>query len=161
MVHHGLAAERRPQKTANHTAGKRHHKQNSGVAPLAITTQMNRWEVLLGSDEDVVQSRGIGCLKIAWSIGCATACRRRQVFGNELASSVFTEADEWMYSVWLLLSHPLLWVFSTQIRKLYVQASFKAARRRPNWQTNHAASPNDAGLAIDWQGALWAETQVL
>ena len=30
---------------------------------------------------------------------------------NELASSVFTEADEWMYSVWLLLSHPLLCFF--------------------------------------------------
>ena len=34
-----------------------------------------------------------------------------QFLDNELASSVFTEADEWMYSVWLLLSHPLLWVF--------------------------------------------------
>ena len=29
-----------------------------------------------------------------------------------------------------------------------------------NWQTNHAASPNDAGLAVDWHGALWAETRV-
>ena len=29
-----------------------------------------------------------------------------------------------------------------------------------NWQTNHAASPNDAGLAVNWQGALWAETRV-
>ena len=28
------------------------------------------------------------------------------------------------------------------------------------WQTNYAASPNDAGLAVDWQGALWAETRV-
>ena len=28
------------------------------------------------------------------------------------------------------------------------------------WQTNNAASPNDAGLAADWQGALWAETRV-
>mgnify|MGYP003304394295 CR=1 FL=1 len=29
------------------------------------------------------------------------------------------------------------------------------------WQTNHAASPNnDAGLAVDWQGALWAEIRV-
>ena len=29
-----------------------------------------------------------------------------------------------------------------------------------NWQTNYAADPNDAGLAVDWQGALWAETRV-
>ena len=29
-----------------------------------------------------------------------------------------------------------------------------------NWETNHAASPNDGGLAVDWQGALWAETRV-
>ena len=29
-----------------------------------------------------------------------------------------------------------------------------------NWQTNYAASPNDASLAADWQGALWAETRV-
>ena len=28
------------------------------------------------------------------------------------------------------------------------------------WQTNYAADPNDAGLAADWQGALWAETRV-
>ena len=28
------------------------------------------------------------------------------------------------------------------------------------WQTNYAASPNDAGLAVDWQDALWAETRV-
>ena len=28
------------------------------------------------------------------------------------------------------------------------------------WQTNYAASPNDAGLAVDWQGALWAEARV-
>ena len=28
------------------------------------------------------------------------------------------------------------------------------------WQTNYAASPNDAGLAVDWQGALSAETRV-
>ena len=28
------------------------------------------------------------------------------------------------------------------------------------WQTNYTASPNDAGLAVDWQGALWAETRV-
>ena len=28
------------------------------------------------------------------------------------------------------------------------------------WQTNYAASPNDAGLAVDWQGTLWAETRV-
>ena len=28
------------------------------------------------------------------------------------------------------------------------------------WQTNYAADPNDAGLAVDWQGALWAETRV-
>ena len=28
------------------------------------------------------------------------------------------------------------------------------------WETNYAASPNDAGLAVDWQGALWAETRV-
>ena len=29
-----------------------------------------------------------------------------------------------------------------------------------NWQTNHAASPNDGGLAVQWDGALWAETRV-
>ena len=29
-----------------------------------------------------------------------------------------------------------------------------------NWQTNYAADPNNAGLAVDWQGALWAETRV-
>ena len=29
-----------------------------------------------------------------------------------------------------------------------------------NWQTKYAASPTDAGLAIDWQGKLWAETRV-
>ena len=28
------------------------------------------------------------------------------------------------------------------------------------WQTNDAASPNDASLAVDWQGALSAETRV-
>ena len=28
------------------------------------------------------------------------------------------------------------------------------------WQTNYAASSNDAGLAVDWQGALSAETRV-
>ena len=28
-----------------------------------------------------------------------------------------------------------------------------------NWETNHAASPNGAGLAVDWQGALSAETR--
>ena len=34
---------------------------------------------------------------------------------------------------------------------------------QPGWhklQTNHAASPNGAGLSVDWQGALWAETPV-
>ena len=29
-----------------------------------------------------------------------------------------------------------------------------------NWQTNYAADPNNAGLAVDWQGALWTETRV-
>ena len=29
-----------------------------------------------------------------------------------------------------------------------------------NWQTNDIASPNDAGLAVNWQGVLWAETRV-
>ena len=29
-----------------------------------------------------------------------------------------------------------------------------------NWQTDHAASPNGAGLAVNSQGALWAETRV-
>ena len=28
------------------------------------------------------------------------------------------------------------------------------------WQTNYAASSDNAGLAVDWQGALWAETRV-
>ena len=28
------------------------------------------------------------------------------------------------------------------------------------WQTNYAASSDGAGLAIDWQGALWPETRV-
>ena len=28
------------------------------------------------------------------------------------------------------------------------------------WQTNYAASPIDAGVSVDWQGALWAETRV-
>ena len=28
------------------------------------------------------------------------------------------------------------------------------------WHINYAASPNDAGLAVDWQGALSAETRV-
>ena len=28
------------------------------------------------------------------------------------------------------------------------------------WQTNYAASPNDAGLGVDWQGALWAKSRV-
>ena len=28
------------------------------------------------------------------------------------------------------------------------------------WETNYAANPNDGGLAVDWQGALWAETRV-
>ena len=28
------------------------------------------------------------------------------------------------------------------------------------WETNYAASPNDAGLEVDWQGKLWAETRV-
>ena len=28
------------------------------------------------------------------------------------------------------------------------------------WETNYAASPNDAGLVVDWQGELWAETRV-
>ena len=28
------------------------------------------------------------------------------------------------------------------------------------WQTNYAASRNDAGPSVDWQGALWAETRV-
>ena len=29
-----------------------------------------------------------------------------------------------------------------------------------NWETNDAANPNDAGLEVDWQGELWAETRV-
>ena len=29
-----------------------------------------------------------------------------------------------------------------------------------NWQTKHVASPDDAGLAVYWQGVLWAETRV-
>ena len=28
------------------------------------------------------------------------------------------------------------------------------------WEANYAANPNDSGLAVDWQGALWAETRV-
>ena len=28
------------------------------------------------------------------------------------------------------------------------------------WEINYAANPNDAGLSVDWQGALWAETRV-
>ena len=28
------------------------------------------------------------------------------------------------------------------------------------WETNYNANPNGAGLAVDWQGALWAETRV-
>ena len=28
------------------------------------------------------------------------------------------------------------------------------------WETNYAADPNDAGLEVDWQGELWAETRV-
>ena len=28
------------------------------------------------------------------------------------------------------------------------------------WDTNYAANPNGAGLSVDWQGALWAETRV-
>ena len=31
---------------------------------------------------------------------------------------------------------------------------------RHEWQTNYAASYDTAGLAVDWQGALWAETRV-
>ena len=29
-----------------------------------------------------------------------------------------------------------------------------------NWETNYAASPDDAGLAADWHGGIWAETRV-
>ena len=29
-----------------------------------------------------------------------------------------------------------------------------------NWQTNYAASRDGAGVAVDWHGALWAETRV-
>ena len=28
------------------------------------------------------------------------------------------------------------------------------------WETKYAASPTDAGLEVDWQGELWAETRV-
>ena len=28
------------------------------------------------------------------------------------------------------------------------------------WETNYVANPNGAGLSVDWQGALWAETRV-
>ena len=28
------------------------------------------------------------------------------------------------------------------------------------WETNYAASPDDADLSVDWQGELWAETRV-
>ena len=28
------------------------------------------------------------------------------------------------------------------------------------WQTNYDANPNDAGLVVDWQGELWAQTRV-
>ena len=28
------------------------------------------------------------------------------------------------------------------------------------WETNYNANPNGAGLAVDWQGALWAETRL-
>ena len=28
------------------------------------------------------------------------------------------------------------------------------------WETNYNANPNGAGLSVDWQGALWAETRV-
>ena len=28
------------------------------------------------------------------------------------------------------------------------------------WQMNETASPSDAGLAVNWQSALWAETRV-
>ena len=28
------------------------------------------------------------------------------------------------------------------------------------WETNYNANANGAGLAVDWQGALWAETRV-
>ena len=31
---------------------------------------------------------------------------------------------------------------------------------RYQWQTNYAASSNAAALAVNWQGALWAETRV-
>ena len=29
-----------------------------------------------------------------------------------------------------------------------------------SWQTNHAAGPDEDGLAVDWRGALWAETRL-
>ena len=28
------------------------------------------------------------------------------------------------------------------------------------WETNDVANPNDAGIVVDWQGELWAETRV-
>ena len=28
------------------------------------------------------------------------------------------------------------------------------------WETNYDANPNDAGLVVDWQGELWAQTRV-
>ena len=28
------------------------------------------------------------------------------------------------------------------------------------WETNYAANPNEAGLAVDWQGGIWAITRV-
>ena len=29
-----------------------------------------------------------------------------------------------------------------------------------NWETNYDADPKDAGLLVDWQGELWAQTRV-
>ena len=61
MMHHGLAAGRCPGTTATDTVGKRQMLQVSGVAPLVIATKDYSLGVYLGSLEDVVQSRGIGC----------------------------------------------------------------------------------------------------
>ena len=79
---------------------------------------------------------------------------------NELASSVFTEADEWMYSVWLLLSHPLLWVFQLRSGSCMYRTLSRLLGAALTGKPITLPVPNDAGLAVDWQGALWAETRV-
>ena len=110
--------------------------------------------------------------KTAFGNNCAFPCKKTQI-GSEVIY-VCTKGSQWARRSEVLVLRCVNGTWTAFDSAVSANGSTLQCRQpvfrcratditQPGWhtwETNYDANPNDAGLVVDWQGELWAQTRV-